>query len=117
VLSDLRPRMVGWIAHHLELHRARRAAVAAAGPSREGDWLAAEAVDPDFADALRGEPGHRVWNRVAGADDAPPHDPASPRAQRWRWPWWDGDSRALEVVHRLARAGAEAVPNPGRSGR
>ncbi|TMQ74131.1 MAG: alpha/beta hydrolase [Candidatus Eisenbacteria bacterium] len=116
VLSDLRPRMVGWIAHHLEQHRARRAVAAEAG-ARDGAWMAAEAVDPDFADALRGEPGHRVWNRVAGADDAASFDAAGQRPPRWRWPWWDGDSRALEVVHRLARAGTEAASSSGRATR
>jgi hypothetical protein len=114
VLFDLRPRMVGWMARHLELHRARRAAGTTGAGSREGDWMAAEAVDPEFADALRGEPGHRVWNRVAGADDPRAHGGAVPRAPGWRWPWWDGDSRGLEVVHRLARAGAEAAPDPHR---
>lgn len=104
VLSDLRPRMVEWVASKLDLHRAARARGAERGSLRDGAWMAAEAVDPDFADALRGDPSHRVWNRVAGADDAPSHTPASGATPRWRWPWWDSSPPRPEVVHRLAHA-------------
>jgi 2,6-dihydroxypseudooxynicotine hydrolase len=107
VLSDLRPRMVGWLAHQLERHRARRAAVADQSAAREGAWVAAEAVDPDFADALRGDARRLVWNRVAGSDGTLHHAPHSGRAQRWRWPWWGDEPLTPEVIHRLAPAGAE----------
>jgi 2,6-dihydroxypseudooxynicotine hydrolase len=83
VLDDLRPRMVGWLSHQLERHRATRAAVSDEG-TRETSWMAAEAVDPDFADDLRGEAHRRVWNRVAGSDG--PAASTSTRPQGWRWP-------------------------------
>jgi 2,6-dihydroxypseudooxynicotine hydrolase len=107
VLSDLRPRMVGWITHQLERHRAARAAVADEGTARDGAWMAAEAVDPDFADALRGDPSHRVWNRVAGSDGTLSPTPPAARPQGWRWPWWGDEPLTPEVVHRLAPAGVE----------
>ncbi len=111
VLSDLRPRMVGWIARELAQHRAAvRAAAPDDGGGREATWMAAEAVDPDFADALRGDPRRLVWNRVAGSDGTNSQAPGHTRRQGWRWPWWGGGSSTLEVVHRLAPPGAY---NPG----
>jgi hypothetical protein len=112
VLDDLRPRMVGWLSHQLERHRAARAAVSDDGAARETSWMAAEAVDPDFADALRGEARHRVWNRVAGSDGAPA--PASARPQGWHWPWWGDAPPALEVIHRLAGAASDSATATGR---
>jgi 2,6-dihydroxypseudooxynicotine hydrolase len=114
VLSDLRPRVVGWLAHQLERHRATRAAVVDEGAARDGAWMAAEAVDPDFADALRGDPRHLVWNRVAGSDGTLSHAPASARPQRWRWPWWGDEPPIPEVVHRLAPAGADGAVGQSR---
>jgi 2,6-dihydroxypseudooxynicotine hydrolase len=112
VLADLRPRMVGWLSHQLERHRAARATAADEGLGRDGAWMAAEAVDPDFADDLRGDPHHRVWNRVAGADG--PISSAPTRQPAWRWPWWGDEPPTPEVIHRLAAAGAESVTPPGR---
>ena len=76
--------------------------------------MAAEAVDPDFADALRGDPRHLVWNRVAGSDGTLSHTPASARPQRWHWPWWGDEPPTPEVVHRLAPAGADGASGPSR---
>jgi 2,6-dihydroxypseudooxynicotine hydrolase len=113
VLSDLRPRVVGWLTHQLEKHRA--AARAAADESgRDNAWVAAEAVDPDFADALRGDPPHRVWNRVAGSDGTESPVPATTRAQGWRWPWWGDEPLVPEVVRRLAPAGLDDTVAPKR---
>ena len=105
--------MVGWLSHQLERHRATRAAVADDG-TRETSWMAAEAVDPDFADALRGESRHRVWNRVAGSDGPLAPAPASARPQGWRWPWWGDAPPALEVIHRLAVPASDGAAAPGR---
>jgi len=103
--------MVGWLAHQLERHRARRAAVADPSAARDGPWLAAEAVDPDFADALRGDSRRLVWNRAAGSDGTLVRSRNHGRPQRWRWPWWDDQPHTPEVIHRLAPAGAEP-PDP-----
>lgn len=113
VLSDLRPRMVGWLSHQIERHRAARAVVAEEGMARDSAWMAAEAVDPDFADALRGDPRPLVWNRVAGSDGTVAPAP-SPRGQGWRWPWWGEEPPAPEVIHRLAPADAEGAAGPSR---
>jgi hypothetical protein len=52
----------------------------------------AEAVDPDFADALRGEVSRIQWH--APAQQALP--------AQWQLPWQrNGDAR-IEVVHRRA---------------
>jgi hypothetical protein len=91
VLSDLRPRMVGWLSRQLAKHRATIPArpKRAAPPPRDPAWLAAEAVDPDFADELRGESHALDWH-------APLERPAL--AARFRWPW--AQDHHLEVVHR-----------------
>jgi 2,6-dihydroxypseudooxynicotine hydrolase len=91
VLSDLRPRMTGWLARQITRHRpepARRPRRATA-PPKDPAWVAAEAVDPDFADELRGEGHQLVWNT--------PTERRSLGAM-FRWPW--GGDRRLEVVHR-----------------
>ena len=92
VLSDLRPRMVGWLARQLAKHRLttpQRPKRAAPAP-RDNAWLAAEAVDPDFADELRGDSHPIDW-----------HAPVERRAiaARFSWPW--SQDRHLEVVHRV----------------
>jgi len=107
VLSDLRPRLTNWITQRLA--RGARAALPAPGATNgvtpastpEG-WGAAEAVDPDFAAALRGEDEPRVWNRAAD----------STREARWEWPWSPPESRRPEVVHRIARANPERFHAP-----
>src|SRR5206468_2456163 len=63
MLGDLRPRMAGWLARQLKFHRSRsRRPFLAVETNGHGPHLAAEAVDPDFADALTGEPELRRWN-------------------------------------------------------
>jgi alpha-beta hydrolase superfamily lysophospholipase len=95
VLSDLRPRMVGWMARQLTRHRPgvvprpRRAAP----PSRDAAWMAAEACDPDFADELRGESHPVEWHT---------HTEQPGLNASFRWPWMI--DRALEVVSRTAMA-------------
>jgi dienelactone hydrolase len=106
VLADLRPRMVSWITHQLAQHRAHRngALHEETGP-REGSWLAAEAVDPDFADALRGDSHRLVWNHGVGGNGSGPH--ATAHATGWRWPWDRPTLQPPRMVHRLATDGAE----------
>ncbi len=86
VLADLRPRLSGWLARHLAGRRPEpRLAPAEAHDSA---CRAAEAVDPDFADALCGEVARPLWSRAASpglpVDFAPswmPPDPARRRVQ------------------------------------
>ncbi|HTM57869.1 MAG TPA: alpha/beta fold hydrolase [Candidatus Udaeobacter sp.] len=100
VLSDLRPRMVTWLARQLEKHHpARRAGAIVSEPSWDG-FAAAEAVDPDFAAALRGESTRVQWSSMAMTGE-----PA-----RWNWLWrpprTPGD---IEVVHRVGSGAALPV--------
>ena len=65
MLGDLRPRMAGWLARQLKFHRSRsRRAFPSAEMNGHGPYLPAEAVDLDFADALRGDATPRVWTRL-----------------------------------------------------
>lgn len=92
VLSDLRPRMVGWLSRQLARHqtglvpRPRKAT-----PPRDLGWIAAEACDPDFADELRGEVHRIEWHESR-------ETPAL--GALFRWPW--AAEKKLEVVHRVA---------------
>lgn len=94
VMNDLRPRMVGWLASQLERHHAparrpRRRSVGFA----DTPWRAAEAVDPDFADALCGDVPRLTWNR------------SEPVASPGGWSWGmesEDDQRPIEVVCRVA---------------
>ncbi len=100
VLSDLRPRMVSWLARQLERHHA----AALDGPRRalissEPEWLAAEAVDADFADALCGDVARPRWNRT-DARGIP---------ARWRWWFRSPAHERIEVVQRLAPGEARAA--------
>jgi 2,6-dihydroxypseudooxynicotine hydrolase len=117
MLSDLRPRMVDWLAHQIEKHRAIRQPEAAEEQgARDGAWLAAEAVDADFADALRGDAHRRVWNRAEGANGNGNHAAGtngSNGTSGWRWPWARPESTGPRIVHRLAPAGAESGPRSG----
>lgn len=92
VLADLRPRMVLWLAKHLQKHRSTVLAGSsvANATSAESSWFASDAVDPDFADALRGEIPQLEWRR--------PQPPAI--AARWRWFW--KERAEIEVVQRFA---------------
>jgi alpha-beta hydrolase superfamily lysophospholipase len=93
VLGDLRPRMVSWVARQLSRHRIGSVARPrrASPPPRDTSWVAAEAVDPDFADELRGEAHGVEWH-------SPTERPSL--GARFRWPW--APARALEVVHKMA---------------
>ncbi len=93
VLADLRPRMTAWVARQLLKHRAaapprpRRA-----GPDpRDAAFMAAEAVDPDFADDLVGEGPRVEWYT---------HRENTSLAARFSWPW--AAERRVQVVHRSA---------------
>jgi pimeloyl-ACP methyl ester carboxylesterase len=65
MLGDLRPRMTTWLARQLKLQRSRSRrpypVYEANGEAKR--LLAAEAVDPDFADALTGDVQPRRWFR------------------------------------------------------
>ena len=92
VLSDLRPRMVGWVARQLARHRTGDIArPRKASPVREPGFIAGEAVDPDFADELRGDSHPVEWH-------APIEAPGL--AALFRWPW--AAERRLEVVRKVA---------------
>jgi 2,6-dihydroxypseudooxynicotine hydrolase len=104
VISDLRPRMVSWLARQLERHHAATQRVLRpAAPAPEAAWLAAEAVDADFADALCGDVVRPVWNRT-DARGIP---------ARWRWWWRTPDRDRIEVVQRLAPGEPRAAGLPG----
>lgn len=100
VLDDLRPRVVSWFTRHLEPHRLRRVAAGLNGHAPE--WMAAEAVDPEFADALEGEATRPRW--TSGA---------MPRVElpvRKRWPWRSNGNG--HVVHRTAPPGPLVLSTP-----
>jgi hypothetical protein len=90
VTADLRPRMVSWITRQLRRHA--RPSTNGAAPDTDSVWRAAEAVDPDFEDALRGELPPRQWIRKDAAG-AP---------VRWEWPWRRQTEDLIEVVLRQA---------------
>ena len=93
VMADLRPRMVSWLSDQLARHRsAPRWTTGRAEMDVDPGWTAAEAVDPDFADALSGDITPRQWNR---------RDEAG-RPVKWGWPW--SRVNGVEVVHRQAPA-------------
>jgi 2,6-dihydroxypseudooxynicotine hydrolase len=94
VARDLRPRVVTWLARRLERH-ARQHHLAETLPS--SGWLAAEAVDLDFAEALEGEVAHPVWSTA----------PPVPPSRRWTWPWQSRSPRWPDMVHRVAPAHVE----------
>ena len=102
VLDDLRPRMVGFITRHLERHArpCRRSEMNGHG-SGEAPWPAAEAVDPDFADALRGEAEPLAWNRSENRV-TPVH---------FDWPWARPVHSHVDVVIRKAGPAAEPSTN------
>jgi hypothetical protein len=97
VLGDLRPRVVRWFGAHIAPHVAPpRSRVAADGDGEA--WAAAEAVDPDFAEALEGEPAPRRWEQSAPQN----------RAARFSWPWGQPGDTHPEVV--VEHAAAMPVP-------
>jgi 2,6-dihydroxypseudooxynicotine hydrolase len=100
VMSDLRPRIVSWMVRQLEPRRMERRQYTREGEGPEPDWGAASAVDPDFADALRGEATANHWER--GRDQGVP--------VRWEWPWAHASPGRVEVVHRVAPAERPSSP-------
>lgn len=95
VLADLRPRMVNWLSHQLERHRApRRVTPLLRSAAVELEWPAAEAVDPEFADALCGEVTRVQWHKPDAAGI-----PA-----RWSWRWNPLERDRIDVVNRVAPA-------------
>jgi hypothetical protein len=95
VLADLRPRMTGWLARQVTRYRPGLASRPrrAAPPPRDPAWLAAEAVDPDFADELRGEQHAMEWH-------TPVERPSL--GALFNWPW--NAERRLQVVHKTVLA-------------
>lgn len=91
VVSDLRPRVVSWLARKLERHRRVRHPMEALPPS---GCIAAEAVDIDFAEALEGDVPRPIWTATT-RDQA--SDPV-----RWSWPWGTRPRSPLELIHRVA---------------
>jgi 2,6-dihydroxypseudooxynicotine hydrolase len=93
VLGELRPRIVTWLAARLGCPAP---AVNGNGShALENDtWMAAEAVDPDFADALAGEDAPRLWRPAA----------AISRAAHWGWAWTPAEEGRPEVVVRREAA-------------
>jgi 2,6-dihydroxypseudooxynicotine hydrolase len=97
VLADLKPRMVRWLAHQLERHHVPGRLHPAWRLIPGGIPQPAEAVDEDFAGALRGEVRRLEWHA--------PQSGGEP--VRWRWPWETlGPSQNIEVVHRSGAAAA-----------
>ena len=107
VLADLRPRMVAWLARQIERHHGPlRPGRSRVESEPEAHWNAAEAVDPEFADALLGDVTRMEW-RPRESESLPAH---------WRPNIVPLGRERLEVVHRLA--GALPVPTlNGAAGR
>jgi len=92
VLADLRPRMVAWLSRQLERHHGPlQPSLPRADSDADMSWLAAEAVDPDFAEALLGNVQRIEWH-ARETESLPAH---------WRWLWRPIGREKLEVVHRL----------------
>ena len=115
MLGDLRPRVVNWLARQLETHagahlpngsRTANGYAPLGLDDRDAAWTAAEAVDPDFADALSGEASRPVWN--------PAESPGVP--VRWRWPWVVHPGEPIEIIHRIEPGEPGLEPTPARRG-
>jgi len=91
VVSDLRPRLISWLARKLERHQRVRPPMEAPPPN---GWMAAEAVDIDFAEALEGEVTRPVWTATPQETTTDP--------VRWSWPWGSRPTSRLELIHRVA---------------
>ena len=103
VLGDLRPRVAGWLVAHLASARRTRAlARVPAAPAAVEDadaWMAAEAVDPDFADELRGEAAPLRWRPVVPA----------PMPAHWSW-WRRSSGERVQIVFRHANGDGVLSP-------
>lgn len=92
MLGDLRPRVITWLGKQLSRHHGPAPRPKRAGaPPVDQSWVAGEAVDPDFADELRGDAHPTEWHTA---------DEPQNLAVRFRWPW--AMERRVEVVHRVA---------------
>ncbi len=100
VMSDLRPRIVSWMVRQLGPGVADRRRSSRDGDGPEPAWGAADAVDPDFAEALRGDAPTRQWHEE--------RDQGVP--VRWQWPWAHGSPGRVEVVHKTAPAQRPSSP-------
>jgi 2,6-dihydroxypseudooxynicotine hydrolase len=100
VMSDLRPRVVSWMVRQLGPGVADRRRSPRDGDGPEPMWGAADVVDPDFAEALRGDAPVRQWHRE--------RDQGVP--VRWEWPWAHTSPGRVEVVHRVAPAERPSSP-------
>jgi len=99
VLADLKPRMVRWLVHQLERHHVAGRVHPAWHTAPGAMPQPAEAVDEDFAGALRGEVRRLEWHAAESGGEP----------VRWRWPWETvAASESIEVVH---RSGAAAMPS------
>lgn len=97
VLSDLRPRIVGWLARRLEVHHQPAPHGHTASPS-PAQGMAADAVDLDFGDALQGEAQRPVWWPAVRQPE-----PA------WRWPWETPAHGMPVVVHKQSPASLDLI--------
>jgi hypothetical protein len=92
--------MVSWLVHQLERHHLQPL-MRHADESVAGDAIptAADAVDLDFAEALRGEATRVEWRQSASGGEP----------VRWGWPWDAGrPTPGIEVVHRAMKG----LPQP-----
>ena len=97
VLSDLRPRIVGWLARRLEVHHQVAPQGHTASPS-PAQGMAADAVDLDFGDALQGEAQRPVWWPAVRQPEP-----------SWRWPWETPTGGIPVVVHKRSPASLDLV--------
>lgn len=94
VLGELRPRVVSWLATRLGCLAYAANGNGALAVAHDPAWFAAEAVDPEFADALAGEGPAREWRPAAAID----------RAAHWGWAWSPAEEGRPELIVRRASA-------------
>ncbi|HZN98527.1 MAG TPA: alpha/beta hydrolase [Gemmatimonadales bacterium] len=97
VLSDLRPRVVTWLARRLESHHRPWRPLHGASPSPPLG-MAADAVDLDFGEALEGDVTRPVW-WPSGPQPSP----------GWKWPWETRIRLIPTLVHKRSPAEADLV--------
>jgi alpha-beta hydrolase superfamily lysophospholipase len=96
VLADLRPRMVNWLVKHVERYHEAPPTTNILNEFSGNGHPAGEAVDADFAEALRGEVTTLRWHKPK-TGGLPAH---------WQLPWARPVPRRIEVVYRMAQAEA-----------
>jgi 2,6-dihydroxypseudooxynicotine hydrolase len=107
MLADLRPRLVSWLGRQLG---SADEAPAQTAPEPARMWMPAEAVDPEFADALSGDgdPALR-WHPHPAAEATPTRDGSA--APRWPWlPAWPLRPTHTQVVLRRASGSGPRPP-------